>query len=194
METLGITGNMEVTAYGDCNTEHCQSVRGPFLPVYATMHWTDPFVSKINENVKLVGCTINCQIQPHVQSYVVATDKIGIDILMQSERVFKCYDELQGVIDNSEIGASAEILKAGYNIDSLMVRYQGVDWHSQLAQNCNQKYNPLEEFQNDGTPMHIFEVLFVKVKEAMDGDKVKYLYAAAAKKYSTWIVNPGSRL
>ena len=35
------------------------SCRGPFLPPYAAMlHWTDPFTSKITEQVKLVGPSI----------------------------------------------------------------------------------------------------------------------------------------
>ena len=36
------------------------SCRGPFLPSYALMlHWTDPFTSKITEEVKLVGPSIH---------------------------------------------------------------------------------------------------------------------------------------
>ena len=36
------------------------SCRGPFLPPYAPMlHWTDPFTSKITEEVKLVGPSIH---------------------------------------------------------------------------------------------------------------------------------------
>jgi hypothetical protein len=53
------------------------------------MHWTTPLLSRINDVVKLVGPTISCEgsplkgnpelewrRNPHVQSYVAATDKV----------------------------------------------------------------------------------------------------------------------
>lgn len=40
----------------------------------------------------------------------------------------------------SELGASAAILRAGYNLDSMMVRYQGVDWRNEDNWGCNFKY------------------------------------------------------
>ena len=52
-------------------------------------HWTTLYTSRINDTIKLVGSTINCQPvywrsnpankvrhNPHVQSYVVATDQV----------------------------------------------------------------------------------------------------------------------
>lgn len=35
------------------------------------------------------------------------------------------------------MGSSAAILAAGYNIDSLMLRYQGVDWRDKANWGCN---------------------------------------------------------
>jgi hypothetical protein len=37
----------------------------------------------------------------------------------------------------AEMGSSAAILSAGYNIDSLMLRYQGVDWRNRSNWGCN---------------------------------------------------------
>ncbi len=37
----------------------------------------------------------------------------------------------------AEIGSSAAILDAGYNIDALMLRYQGVDWRDKANWGCN---------------------------------------------------------
>lgn len=39
----------------------------------------------------------------------------------------------------SELGSSAAILDAGYNIACLMVRYQGVDWRDKDNWGCNEK-------------------------------------------------------
>lgn len=56
------------------------SVRGPFLPHYwpSSLPWTAAFTQLINDRVKLVGTTISCELQVHVQSMLLATDqKIG---------------------------------------------------------------------------------------------------------------------
>lgn len=66
------------------------SVRGPYLPFYAArlLHWTQAFTSQLTSQVKLVGCTISCEIAVHVQSYVLAMDKTGRDI-MNASSTFK---------------------------------------------------------------------------------------------------------
>lgn len=100
------------------------------------VHWADVLFSKITDEVKLVGPTINCEgspqggnpanvwrKNPHVQSYVVATDRTGMQILLDDQNVFKCYNNMWDTIYHSELGSSAAILDAGYNIDSLMVRF-----------------------------------------------------------------------
>ena len=57
-----------------------------------------------------------------MQSYVVATDSIGMNLLSDDGGVFECYDGFADTIYHSELGSSKVILDAGYNIDSLMVR------------------------------------------------------------------------
>lgn len=63
-------------------------VRGPFLPAWARgrVHWTEPLLSKLTAETKLVGPSINCESPgglpgrggtPHIQSYVEATDATG---------------------------------------------------------------------------------------------------------------------
>ena len=108
------------------------SVRGPFLPAYlrGRLHWTEPLLSRLSPAVKLVGATINCgrayelPPTPHVQSYVAATDAAGLEVLLATGRVFKCWESMRETVINSEIGASVAIMGAGYTIDSLMLRYQ----------------------------------------------------------------------
>ena len=99
------------------------------------VHWTDILFSKLTDTVKLVGPTINCEgspekgdvngvwrKNPHVQSYLVATDQVGVNLLLEDQRVFQCYEDMWDTIYHSELGSSKVILDAGYNIDSLMVR------------------------------------------------------------------------
>jgi hypothetical protein len=175
------------------------SVRGPFLPAYVRglMHWTEPFVSRLSPTVKLVGCSINCvgiggEIPPsgppiHVQTYVAATDRQGLDVLLATGTVFKCWPTMRSVVEHSELGASAAIFAAGYTVDSLMFRYQGVDWRDPAvrATACNNGRNPVNGPDwNDGIFVHPMETLFTKVKAPML--EKKWPAAVAAKKYAEW--------
>jgi hypothetical protein len=99
------------------------------------VHWSDVLFSKLSDTVKLVGPTINCEgapekgdvaapwrKNPHVQSYLVATDQVGLSVLLQDQNVFACFEDMSDTIFHSELGSSKVLLDAGYNIDSLMAR------------------------------------------------------------------------
>ncbi|EFN53576.1 hypothetical protein CHLNCDRAFT_136762 [Chlorella variabilis] len=171
------------------------SVRGPFLPAYLSgaVHWTEPLLSKLNDRVKLVGPTINCgrayDLPPtvHVQSYVTATDAAGLEVLLATGTVFKCWGHIHDTIISSEIGASSAIMAAGFGIDSLMLRYKGVDWRDPAVQDhaCNGELNPLQPGFNDGINVEPLEVMFIKVKAAMLAAG-NWPHATAAVKYAQW--------
>ena len=69
------------------------SLRGPFIPVWSHDCWTDAYLRPLNtldwksRQIKLVGMTINCvEGRPrHVQSMILATDDIGMRILLGLE-------------------------------------------------------------------------------------------------------------
>lgn len=46
----------------------------------------------------------------------------GLQVLIDDGKVFACHETLGETIFHSEMGSSAAILHAGYNIDSFMVR------------------------------------------------------------------------
>ena len=69
------------------------SARGPFLPPYyaavtGQASWSRAFTAKLMGSVKLVGSTISCgggygfPPVPHVQTYAVATDRKGLEVLL----------------------------------------------------------------------------------------------------------------
>ena len=51
--------------------------------------------------------------------------------------MFKCYKSLHDTVWNSELGSSLAIFNAGYTIDSLMLKYQNVDWSNTKNWFCN---------------------------------------------------------
>lgn len=130
------------------------SVRGPFLAPYSRklVRWQHLLTHKLNDRVKLVGPTISCEgspyqgnvgaewrTNPHVQSYVVATDQVGLQVWLQDENVFKCWDSMWDVIWHGELGSSLAMLNAGYDLDCFMTRYQGVNWLDKKVWECNQR-------------------------------------------------------
>merc|ERR1719384_724922 len=65
---------------------------------------------------------------PHVQSFAIATDRIGIDIIKNSDAVYDCgmsndqditEEQRWEIINRYEIGMSRQIINAGYSINSL---------------------------------------------------------------------------
>lgn len=90
------------------------SVRGPFLPRYwpASLPWTAAFTQLITERVKLVGTTISCQTQVHVQSMVLATDNLGLRIMYEGGAL-DCPRNMVEAISNYEFGSTNSIMKRG---------------------------------------------------------------------------------
>ena len=54
------------------------------------MHWTEALTYRLKGKVKMVGSTISCAgvydvpAVPHVQSYLVAVDQIGFNVLRKT--------------------------------------------------------------------------------------------------------------
>ena len=78
-------------------------------------------------------------------------------------RIFHCWSSLAETVIHSELGASAALFVAGHNIDCLMLRYQGVNWRSKEALDCNAGLNPIQNNFNDGINVDPLEVMFIKV-------------------------------
>lgn len=86
--------------------------------------------------MKLTGCTISCAHIPHVQSYFLATDFVGLKVLFspnatehaQSKGIFYCYSVKDDVSIHSEVASSTRLLQHGYQIDSLLTKYQRVNF------------------------------------------------------------------
>jgi hypothetical protein len=141
------------------------SIRGPFIvSYYENIIWYTIFTRRLNDHIKLVGSTINCEVFPHVQSYFWALDVKGLNLLLNNSSVFACHSNMMDTIYNGEIGASQIILNSGFGIDSLMKKYQNMDFGLASNRNCNNGTNPT--FVGvDGISLDPFEVVFVKIKD-----------------------------
>jgi hypothetical protein len=162
------------------------STRGPFLPQYcydAGLRWVDLFTARLKarthgHDLKLVGPTINVlkrggTIQPHVQSYAFAIARDALDHVRERGIFGTAYTSLHDVIENQEIGLSASILAAGWNIGSFAREYAGIDFrptHPRHRALCG--FNGAADiYAGDtvfpggrcfGRDCHPFELMFVK--------------------------------
>ncbi len=139
------------------------TVYGPIYPWWMEhVKWTHVLKKMLVNDVKLAGMTINpMQKDPHVQSMLLITDHIGLDIAMRA-KVFARRPTKPLVIQNSELGFSAAILRAGFNIDCLAELLHGKDYRH--AENI-----PHREFGDvisvggyAGHSIHPFETIFSK--------------------------------
>jgi len=108
-------------------------------------HWSNLFTQKINDKDKLVGITINCfsfpcmyTPDPHVQSMIFATDKIGLNLAIEKnifdyKNILTDKDE---IVVKKEIELSRVFLNAGYNISCMLPSYEGEDFTQGLPKNA----------------------------------------------------------
>ena len=164
------------------------SIRGPFLVsyfAYEFMWWFTIFTKLLNDEVKLVGPTINCEHKPHVQSYLFVTDQVGLSILTDKKRgVLSCKKDYGDAVFNGEIGASQIILHANYQIASLQVKYQGVDFRKKENWACNNRVSPIfVDHSVDGITHDPYELVFVKYKRSPPFDSDLERRATVYKKW-----------
>ncbi len=59
-----------------------------------------------------------------VATLATGCPQVGLEVLRRKGTVLRCYANMAETVTFSEIGMSVAVLEAGYNIDSLMLRYQ----------------------------------------------------------------------
>lgn len=58
-------------------------------------------------------------------------------MLLRDKRVFSCHKDIADAVYHAEVGSSIAMFQAGYTIDSLMLRYKGIDWTDRSNWDCN---------------------------------------------------------
>jgi len=96
---------------------------GPFQPFHELAHyWAYYFLSHLTESTKLVGLSFSCEVHPHVQSMLWATDELGLSAIVNAGCVYNCVHEnqnftaYQDFFKRFELGISDAILEEGYEL------------------------------------------------------------------------------
>lgn len=163
------------------------SIKGPFLPRYArTACWSDIFLDRITETVKLVGTTVNCEPSPHVQSMLWATDDIGMGILLDPALAHSvpqedhwgtvddpvglsfCHETMSAAI-HTELGSTRLITSQGYKVDVLMTAFE-LSAGGDIEEYCRvgQFEDVLYDGKYYGSNVHPYETVFLKSNRLID--------------------------
>jgi hypothetical protein len=145
-------------------------VIGPIIPYYFTLtHWTDIFIKKINDSVKLVGTTIVCLAEndsggygPKIEGFFFMTDNIGLELLKNQKNIFCNHQNKFNAIVNGEYGLSNCILKNGYSIDCMLPKYQNINWTNKANYNMNNNRHPARKNNFYGSSINPYDVIFHK--------------------------------
>jgi len=150
---------------------------GPFTPSYYSGNWCDIFINNITDDIKLFGTSINNNSnieeetnpvdKSHVQSWVFCLDKSALKLLIDKGIFSKKYEVTHvDAINNREIPMSREIIKNGWNIGSLMVHYNNVDFRFKNKQPSEYNITFLNDVAYDNkyfnSNLHPYEIVFVK--------------------------------
>ncbi|KAH8900804.1 hypothetical protein GQ53DRAFT_130926 [Thozetella sp. PMI_491] len=156
------------------------SVRGPFFPNFMKPCWTDMLAGRINDGIKLVGTTINCWPRPHLQSQMLATDDVGMSILLdpslatslQQEDKWGGKDDPVGLTAcfqnrnqavHSEIGITGLITSQGYGVDVTLSAFDvGSENLTTYCTGEKSEADPLVQGSYFGGSIHPYEVVFMK--------------------------------
>lgn len=63
-----------------------------------------------------------------------------MQLLMNDTAVMSCHEGYWDARYRGDSGAALALLQAGYNLDTLMLRYQGIDWRHNKEWGCNARW------------------------------------------------------
>ncbi|KAL8996020.1 MAG: hypothetical protein Q9169_004367 [Polycauliona sp. 2 TL-2023] len=148
------------------------TIRGPFMPHWSKKCWSDAYLGRLNDQVKLVGMSYNCApFDRHVQSRILATDNIGLNLLLHpvSNSLSSCPSDWSSALA-AEVHLTEEIEKAGYRTDVMM---QGSRATAEFADRCKRRDRLWEgaklSDQRDGSMNfgHPYETIFFKANRGV---------------------------
>ncbi|KAK7734019.1 hypothetical protein SLS53_008014 [Cytospora paraplurivora] len=139
---------------------------------------------------QLVGLSYHCNPAPHLQSMLLATDHIGMSILLDPTLAYsvpasdpphgtfydpvgfsKCYSDFNKAV-HSEIGMARLIRSQGYKVDAMLTSVHILG----AAEYCERAAWPTDHLWNGmyfGFNVHPYEMLFMKANRDIDPELVK---------------------
>ncbi|KAK8124633.1 uncharacterized protein PG998_000392, partial [Apiospora kogelbergensis] len=155
------------------------SIRGPFVPRWSKSCWSDNYLGRLTDKVKLVGMTINCGPQYHIQSMIFATDSVGMELMLYPPpgsshpdpygdehdmvALQGCYTTMQKAI-HGEVGTTGVIRQAGYEVEALMSAF--TKSQRNYADECAE--HPVADVLTTAATFTPYETIFMKANRDID--------------------------
>jgi hypothetical protein len=141
-------------------------VLGPFLHDThpKDFHWTQPFIKKITDKVKLVGTCImtNPLHGPLIEGFSFMTDHIGLNLLLNKQTIFFNHKTKVDAIHNGEMALAKCMFDENYTIDCMLEKFQGVNWLDKSNWSFNSCEPPSRKGKYFGGSIDPFKVIFHK--------------------------------
>ncbi|KAF3164347.1 hypothetical protein EYR41_001424 [Orbilia oligospora] len=158
------------------------SVRGPFLPTWSRECWTDTLLAKVTDKNKLVGISYNCNEPRHVQSMVLATDRIGLSLLFP--KINRCFNTLGDAV-TGETSITGAITQGGYNVTALMTAFRSSEDYANTCTHGDIYWDK----SYYGITVHPYEVMFQKANRDNDPDVLaRFTEWTDGMQYNSWAV------
>lgn len=123
------------------------SIRGPFVPRWSRECWSDAYLSRLTDKIKLVGMSYNCHAgKGHIQSMIWATDRIGLDIILKPEAVGICFAEMIQAME-AEVRTTQVLRDAGYEVDVFLSVYHSENKYAKWDRMRAKKLAGIEQFR-----------------------------------------------
>ena len=171
------------------------------MPNWSDRCWMDAYLSKVTEEVKLVGMTANCWPQFHVQSMIWATDSVGLGSLLYPPQPAKippglpedwkevgingCFHTWDEAV-HAEVFSTQIIRDAGHKIAVMMSAFYS-DEH--YIDHCDSGGNGdvLWNGRYFGANVHPYETIFMKTNRDIDPVLIDKLTAwKSGEEYSSY--------
>tara|TARA_B100001057_G_scaffold500170_2_gene613870 strand:- start:5364 stop:6170 length:807 start_codon:yes stop_codon:yes gene_type:complete len=144
------------------------SVQGPYLNSKNQKDYINKYVNMLNNEVKLVGSTINTcgggKDCAHVQSYAFATDRDGLQCLIDNNlfSLTNVSTTFTDAIAFKEIRMSRLIIENGWNIGCLHKLYNGIDFRKPIVDENAKKYHDIMFKEHEKKLWDRYELVFIK--------------------------------
>ncbi|EWC47438.1 hypothetical protein DRE_00406 [Drechslerella stenobrocha 248] len=162
------------------------SIRGPFLPTWSRECWSDVYLARITDMVKLIGMTFNCvpvHGRRHLQSMLYATDRVGLRAIMPVLR--NCPDGWLNAV-KMESNVTQTLHAAGYEVGATMTSFASTPDYPTTCTHGDVLINK-GYYGND---IHPYEMVFQKANRKKFGQGVLETLTnwTDAAGYSSWEV------
>ncbi|OBT98977.2 hypothetical protein VE01_02358 [Pseudogymnoascus verrucosus] len=123
------------------------SIRGPFVPRWSTQCWTDSYLNRLTDRIKLVGMSYNCHNgEGHIQSMIWATDHTGLQVMLTKAGIGECFGAMSEAM-LAEVRTTQVLRDAGFEVDNFMSVYHSENRAAKYARMRAKKAKGIKQFK-----------------------------------------------